>query len=134
MIRESGLYATRDSHTFQVAYRAGAYVALHRFEGEPHTADLVPIRELTALERITTTAEWQGTRVVVDRVRPSRLVWVRTTDVALAERLEPLRQHEHRLGHRRPPLRARGHPRGSNGPARLKPAWHPRCHDAAVRR
>ena len=87
MIRESGLYATRDSHTFQVAYRAGGYVALHRFEGEPHTADLVPIRELTALERITTTAEWQGSRVVVDRVRPSRLVWVRTTDVALAERL-----------------------------------------------
>ena len=87
MIRESGLYATRDSHTFQVAYRAGGYVALHRFEGEPHTAGLVPVSSLSALERITTTAEWQGTRVVVDRIRPSRLVWVRTTDVALAERL-----------------------------------------------
>ena len=88
MIRESGLYATRDSHTFQVAYRAGTYVALHRFEGLPHTDGLVPVRELDALERITTTAEWQGTRVIVDRVRPSRLVWVRTTDVALAERLD----------------------------------------------
>ena len=87
MIRESGLYATRESHSFQVAYRAGGYVALHRFEGEPHTADLVPISELTALERITTTAEWQGSRVIVDRIRPSRLVWVRTTDLALAERL-----------------------------------------------
>ena len=88
MIRESGLYATRESHTFQVAYRAGRYVALHRFEGEPHTADLVPVSELDALERVSVTAEWQGTRVVVDRVRPSRLVWVRTTDVALAERLD----------------------------------------------
>ena len=88
MIRESGLYATRDSETFQVAYRAGRYVVPHRFEGEPHTADLVPISELSALERITVTAEWQGTRVVVDRVRPSQLVWVRTTDVALAERLK----------------------------------------------
>ena len=87
MIRESGLYATRESHTFQVSYRAGRYVALHRFEGDPHTADMVPISELTALERITTTAEWQGTRVIVDRIRPSMLVWVRTTDVALAERL-----------------------------------------------
>jgi hypothetical protein len=88
VIRESGLYATRDSQTFQVAYRAGRYVAPYRFEGEPHLADLVPISELTALERITVTAEWQGTRVVVDRIRPSHLVWVRTNDVALAERLE----------------------------------------------
>jgi hypothetical protein len=87
MIRESGLYATRDSETFQVAYRAGRFVALHRFEGDPHTAGLVPVEELSALERITVTAEWQGTRVIVDRVRPSHLVWVRTTDVALAERL-----------------------------------------------
>ncbi len=87
MIRESGLYATRESQTFQVSYRAGGYVARYRFEGEPHTSDLVPVSELTALERITTTAEWQGTRVTLDRIRPSRLVWVRTTDVALAERL-----------------------------------------------
>ena len=87
MIRESRLYATQETRTFQVAYRAGRYVALHRFEGDPHTSDLVPISELNALERITTTAEWQGTRVIVDRIRPSRLVWVRTTDVALAERL-----------------------------------------------
>jgi hypothetical protein len=87
VIRESGLYATRQAETFQVAYRAGPYVARHRFEGDPHTSDLVPIRELSALERITVTAEWQGTRVIVDRVRPSHLVWVRTTDVALAERL-----------------------------------------------
>jgi len=87
MIRESGLYATCDSQTFQVAYRAGQYVARYRYEGEPHTADLVRISELSALERITTTAEWQGTRVIVDRIRPSQLVWVRTTDVALAERL-----------------------------------------------
>lgn len=88
MIRESGLYATREDQTFQVAYRAGRYVARHRFEGLPHSDDLVPVSELASLERVTTTAEWQGVRVVVDRIRPSRLVWVRTTDVALAERLE----------------------------------------------
>jgi hypothetical protein len=87
MIRESGLYATRDAEVFQVAYRAGRFVARHRFEGDPHTSDLVPVAELSALERVTVTAEWQGTRVIVDRIRPSSLVWVRTTDVALAERL-----------------------------------------------
>ena len=87
MIRESGLYARQDGHHFHVVYRVGPFVARHDFEGDPHTGGLVHLDDLDVLERVTTTALWQDTPVVVERLFENRMAWIRTTDVALAERL-----------------------------------------------
>lgn len=87
MIRETGLYARQDGEDFLVAYRVGRFVALHTFAGEPHTDGLLRLDELDAFERVVTTASWQDSPVVVERVFPNRMAWIRTTDVALAQRL-----------------------------------------------
>lgn len=87
MIRESGTYAVRDGVTFAVAYRDRGWVAYRKFEGSPATDGLVRVADLERLERVTTVATWRDLPVVVDRLRPSRLVWVRIQDAALASDL-----------------------------------------------
>lgn len=87
VIRESGLYAVHESHTFQIAYRDGAFVALRRYSGYPHTGNRIPVAALTRLDRVTTSADWNDVRVVVERLLPSRLAWLRMRDGELADSL-----------------------------------------------
>ncbi|MEJ7834231.1 MAG: hypothetical protein WKF79_15055 [Nocardioides sp.] len=87
MIRESGVYAVHESHTFQIAYRDGGFVALRRYDGDPHTGSRVPVAALSRLDRVTTSAEWNDVRVVVERILPSRLAWLRMRDGDLADSL-----------------------------------------------
>ena len=80
MIRESGLYATRDGVEFAVAYATGASVAMRKFEGDPATDNLVKLSALSRLQQVRLIADWREHEIEVQRVLPNQMVWILTHD------------------------------------------------------